>query len=486
MEINVSGNIDVSSLKNNLVEENLLGLKNALIKTLGENKTDVAIVAKTGNIIYLAVCGKGKIKIKRNNKEINVLESLTGEITRASGKNNNENFILEIPTETKEVSFFKTSWLEKIMPKKDLYLRPQNLGIVLPGQVKSHRQLIITIAILLLVAWAIFRQVSYRLENDVGVKLDKAIVKSEEKIKEAQNLVSVNRPLAREMLETERKIYESNNLSKAKEFVVKIDGEINKMMQRNFSEPTLYYDFSLIKDGASSGPAVLISGKLFFLDQNSGTLLSLDVKSKSTQVVAADEKFKSGKFLSVYTGKMYIFTNNGVFNDKKVLVIKPDPKWQEIIAMESFGGNIYLLDKKSNQIWKHISTESGFTDAKPYLNADTKADFSKAVAMGIDGSVYVLQSSGELLKFTQGRPEVLNLTGADKPIIFGGGLAVSDSLKNIYLYDSQNNRVVVFGPDGLYLSQYLISGNYSSIFVDETLQKIFLLNGAKVYSVELN
>ena len=497
------------------------GLKEALAKTLNGGKIDAAVVAKKNNIIYLVVSGAGKISLKKDGNNITVLESPNEEIIGASGKDNNDSFILTTSGLEKTVVFSKASWLKKFLPKKDLYLRPQTFGLTIPGEVKNHKQLITTVLVLLFLIWAVYRQVSYRLENDAGVKLDKAIVKAEEQIKTAKELAVLNRPLARETLENEKKNFVGIALPKAKEMVAKIDAQINILMQKFSAEPVLYYDFSLIKEGSTSGSGVYMDGKLFFLDQNSGTLLSLNTKTKSAAPVVSDEKFKTAKFISAHSDRVYLYTNDGIYrtnDNKKVLMVKPDPKWQEIIAMESFGGNLYLLDKKANQIWKHVSTETGFTDARPYLNPDTKVDFSNSATLGIDGSVYTLLTSGELLKFTQGRSDALTLTGADKPIISGGGLAISDSLKNIYIYDSENNRVVVFGPDGLYISQYiflepaniplsgneqasrrgseptipsqlvarrLISGTYSSIFVDETLQKIFLLNGAKVYSVEL-
>lgn len=488
MNINVIGSLDPVLLKNNLLEENLNGLKEALTKTVNGTQVDVSLAAKKGDVIYLVVSGAGKIFLEKDGHKIMVLESPTKEIIGASGKNNNDNLILTTPDTEKKVVFSKTEWLKKLIPKKDLYLRPQTFGLTVPQEVKNHKQLVTTVLVLLFIIWAVYRQVSYRLENDSGVKLDRAIVKAEEQIKAARELSALNKPLARETLENEKKNFTGLNLPKAKEMVVKIDGEINILIQKFNTEPALYYDFSLIKEGAAVGPATFLSGSLFFLDQNSGTLLSLSIKTKSAVGVVSDEKFKSAKFISAYSDRIYLFTGDGIYRvnvSKKALMVKPDTKWQEIVGMESFGGNIYLLDKNANQIWKHISTETGFTDARPYLNPDTKVDFSKAGTIGIDGSVNVLLTTGELLKFSQGRPAPLTLTGADKPIGSGDSLAVSDALKNIYLYDKTNSRIVVFDPAGQYLSQYLVSGTYSSIFVDETLKKIFLLTGAKVYSVEL-
>src|SRR3990167_8627140 len=97
MEITVLGNLDHNNLKNNLLEENLAGLKEAARKTLSDAGGDAAIIAKKDGVIYLVVCGAGKIMIEKKGAKTMALESVTGELTGASGKNNNETFVLITP-----------------------------------------------------------------------------------------------------------------------------------------------------------------------------------------------------------------------------------------------------------------------------------------------------------------------------------------------------------------------------------------------------
>jgi hypothetical protein len=165
------------------------------------------------------------------------------------------------------------------------------------------------------------------------------------------------------------------------------------------------------------------------------------------------------------------------------LVIKKSDKWQEIVGMNYYGGNIYLLDEKANQIWKYLG---GVGEAKNYLSAETKVDFSNAMMMNINGSIYVT-TEDKVLKFTSGKPEVFDLAGLDKPVEKITKIAATDDLQNIYLWDESGRRVVVISEAGQYQSQYIIgeSLQVDGLFADETLKKIFLLNGAKVYSINL-
>ena len=62
-----------------------------------------------------------------------------------------------------------------------------------------------------------------------------------------------------------------------------------------------------------------------------------------------------------------------------------------------------------------------------------------------------------------------------------------DTTKNVYVLDGDNKRIVVLDKDGMYLAQYvwLQDARVTQIVVSEEAQKIFLLIGGKIYSVEL-
>jgi DNA-binding beta-propeller fold protein YncE len=107
--------------------------------------------------------------------------------------------------------------------------------------------------------------------------------------------------------------------------------------------------------------------------------------------------------------------------------------------------------------------------------------------MAIDGSVWLGTSNGKILRFTQGKENTFVSKGVDPT--FGTKLAVytSDNAKNVYVLDSQNNRVVVLDKEGMYLSQYRWKDAVtpSNLVVSEEEKKILLLSGGKIYSIDL-
>jgi hypothetical protein len=151
--------------------------------------------------------------------------------------------------------------------------------------------------------------------------------------------------------------------------------------------------------------------------------------------------------------------------------------------MEVYGGNLYLLDRKANQIWKYVGAVG---EPKAYLAAEVQPDFSASAALGINGAIYV-PAGNQVYKFSLGRREEFSLTGLDKPTGKITLIAAADDLQNIYLWDEPNRRVVVVSETGQYQSQYIIDGQLSvtGLFANESLGKIFLLSGSKVYAVTI-
>ena len=91
------------------------------------------------------------------------------------------------------------------------------------------------------------------------------------------------------------------------------------------------------------------------------------------------------------------------------------------------------------------------------------------------------------LKFTQGKDDTFHMQGVDPPL--GNSLRVytDDTLKNIYVLDTQEKRVVVIGKDGIYLAQYAWPEaiGVADFSVSEEQKRILLLSEGKIFSVAL-
>ncbi|MCL4390239.1 MAG: hypothetical protein M1484_02820 [Patescibacteria group bacterium] len=250
----------------------------------------------------------------------------------------------------------------------------------------------------------------------------------------------------------------------------------------------LFYDFGLLKAGVNVSAAGLHKGQITALDSANGAVYTVTTANKGANIITAADALKSAKFIDSSGDSNYIWTPSGIYSNDKLL-LKPADKWGQIAGLATFAGNIYLLDKANSQIWKYQGTDLGFADLTPYLTAGS-VDFSRVTGFAIDGYVYVLSSSGNIVKFSAGSAQDLPVAGLDKPFANPTGIFATDDTNNIYVLDSGNNRVVVLDKSGIYKSQYVFPSTYhlepsTLLLADESTGKAFLLSGSKIFSFDL-
>ncbi len=262
--------------------------------------------------------------------------------------------------------------------------------------------------------------------------------------------------------------------------------------------PLLFYDVSLVKkDGvvhalARDGDSLLLS------DAATNTIYRMDVPSKNTQIIGGGVDVKGPMKITTHGTSTYVLVDSGILEiqstaKKPSLVIPKDSEWGTIQSIVSFGGNIYLLDVIKSRIWKYVATElktsaggHGFSERREYLNPDTLPDLTRTSGMAIDGSIFLGNADGSIIRFTQGKENTFVPKGVDpafgaSPIVYA-----SDDATFIYVLDSKYSRIVVLDKDGMYVSQYQYTGDSPSSFVVfEKLKKIMLLVKGKLYTIDL-
>ena len=111
--------------------------------------------------------------------------------------------------------------------------------------------------------------------------------------------------------------------------------------------------------------------------------------------------------------------------------------------------------------------------------------------MAIDGAIYVLKDSGQVIKLFRGeaKPFLIRHTPGD---------VLADTTKvtkvpggNLYFLDPVHSRIIVISDGGesgeaSYVRQYVIEGaeHLQDIAVDSDESRIYALDGKKVYAIE--
>ncbi len=258
----------------------------------------------------------------------------------------------------------------------------------------------------------------------------------------------------------------------------------------NFSE---FLDLNLVKEGFRAENISLSDNNLLLLDVSSGTLISIASAKKSQSILSGKDKLGDVLFSSLTGGFAFVYSKDkgiikiDISSKDDSLVAKVDKELIGVADIAGFGSNVYVLDKANNQIWKYLATTTGYSDKREYLTKDTKADFGNAKRMQIESSIYVLKEGGEILRFTKGVADNFSLSGLDKGVKSPKSFFVSSETENLYILDSGNARLVVVDKIGVYKEQYQGDkfGSASDLVVDEKSKKVYLLEGSKIFSIDL-
>jgi len=185
-------------------------------------------------------------------------------------------------------------------------------------------------------------------------------------------------------------------------------------------------------------------------------------------------------------GKNNFYINDkGVFKEDKQ-IIKNDSDWDNAAGIGVYFGNIYVLDKTKGGIIKFVPAGSGYSKST-YFTGSTSPDLSNATGMAIDGSIWVVLSSGNVLKFTRGVSDNLKVSGLDKPLSNSTKIWANLDSEKVYVLDKGNGRIVVLDKTGVYKEQYQagIIKNAKDFDISEKDKKIFILSSGKIYAIDL-
>jgi hypothetical protein len=200
------------------------------------------------------------------------------------------------------------------------------------------------------------------------------------------------------------------------------------------------------------------------------------------------------------SGRLFILDKQGhVLQYDPLLGMESFPtaetgSWLEPIAASGYYGRLYVLDPRTTRVLRYVLTNSGYeASSGDYFIAGTDSKISNAVDLCIDGNMYILHADGMISKYQEGTGVPFTQSNLDVPLKNPSSIAASGFMDEggyVYVADAGNQRVVQFSKSGEFIRQLRSSdatnmNDLRNIFVDEAAQKLFLLNGNKLYVVQL-
>jgi len=148
--------------------------------------------------------------------------------------------------------------------------------------------------------------------------------------------------------------------------------------------------------------------------------------------------------------------------------LKGDLQPGAITLIETYGGQFYALDRRANQVWKYVPVNGVYADAPlAYFSSEMAPQLQNALAMALDGRLYLLLGDGMIRTYFRGTEDVsFRLDGvplADfHPTVMAMGADVNNGL--IYLGDPKQGALVALNKRGQYRRQFRLP--------DETLAQL--------------
>ena len=365
----------------------------------------------------------------------------------------------------------------------------------------KNKILVLLLAVIVVLGVLIFFANSNRAQRDQLDKLDQTLSAVQDKIAEAETKGAYDKDAAKQILDKAyldaKSVLDSGYYrEKATIYLLQIEDTRDKLDNvKRVENPKVLADLSKKNPAVNALGFAIVSDRVFVFESNALYELVLDqIQDPLTiddkeQVIAAtgfDERSsvvfltKGGKLIEYKDGTMsFLDTDDGSFRKAQ--------------AIEDWSNKIYLLDVAGNQVWKYTYKGSlnKFGVAEAYVSDGT--DVSKSQDLAIDSNVYLLQNSGDILKFYGGSKAKFYINNAPFNLFKNPRVIyTNEKLDNVYVLDAQDGRVLVFKKDTktgnlIYSSQYLFDkvGELRDLYVNADSKKMYVLTKDKVLEVAL-
>lgn len=276
-----------------------------------------------------------------------------------------------------------------------------------------------------------------------------------------------------------------------KELFKKIKERLYKVQNiSEINQPVLIADFSLEKDIEIYPPLYIYENKINILSQNQ--IINIDVKNQNIKRNSFVVKGLANGLSYYFPAKKTIYS----FENEKTLQITDTIKLtseikeaalhhnENIKKFAVYNDKMYVISSSDKyfSIWKHSPSLSGF--GKPTLWAtDNLPENANLASFAIDGSLYLLFSNNQILKYYRGNKAKwsYDVESIDKNIEYNK-IITNDEYK--YLYLLGKNRVSILSKNGEFLGHFLLPSlnDMKDVAVNEGTKTIYVLDGKKIYA----
>lgn len=353
------------------------------------------------------------------------------------------------------------------------------------------------VILFLILLWSVGFGYQRRTHSQLIKKVKTSQEKIDQKLNEAADLSSVNlqRSLilfteAKKELENLKKIVGKKEIKEVKDLEQLISAKEKEIIKKEEKKYEEFYDLALITKEGQGIKLYLDKETAAILNSETGEIYTLSLTKKSTLTVKNTE-IKKATLVALYNDQIFFYQKEkGVYKvgpDNKInLIVKKDDDWGDLIDFWVFNGNLYLLDKNKDEIYKYLVAEGGYSGKISYFKSGQSIDLAEANSMAIDSSVYVA-SNNNVYKYTAGARDEFNIDVPGKEGRSFNKIFTDKNSGKIYLWEKNNGRIYILSKNGQYERQIdsSIFSKASDFVVLEAEKNIYALVKNKIYKVGL-
>lgn len=371
-------------------------------------------------------------------------------------------------------------------PRKGFKL-PKIKGLSLPRVIGI---LVIVLAIsVLLTTWQ-------QAKKARAQEFERLLTEATQSLDEAGGLVGLSNERAKELVDGARADLErahdlSPDASRIDPLLARADGLFNAIEKITpVGEENLVYDLNLQVQDAQ-GLAVSGSGSLVYvLEGKREAVFAIDFsKELPSTLVLGEGKIAGAQELVAEGGYLYLRGTKNLYRINTANQEVGEPidfdRISKSTALDTYLGNVYLLNPEEEQIYKFWNLPAGYSKANSWVKEALA--MTGVVDFAIDGEVWLLQSNGQLVRLVAGKQAPFAISNLSTPMSEPIKIFTQPKFKHLYILDRGEKRVVVLEKIGNFLRQFkgdLLSGA-SDLWVSANEKTLYILAGSKIYKIGL-
>ncbi len=307
---------------------------------------------------------------------------------------------------------------------------------------------------------------------------------------------------AREILEEARAMTQSlptdNEDRNAKQAALleRITAQLNKTKNLStIAHPLLIADLEIADTAINPKQLLAVQGILYTYSPATNTVFAINPADKSATRISATPGI-TGFFEQASvsdSGSIVFYHNNHGFVgfDPSTGVYTPVPVDigdGQVDRFLLYQKKFYRFDSARKQLFRHNASGNGFGAGVAWITTAPVPEIDQTRDIAIDGAIYLLLPSGNILKYVSGQPEPFIISKVDPWFSSPTRIVTNADMNNIYILDPQSKRLVIISKTGEMVNQYTSDAfdDLRDVVVEEKNQKVYLLNGKKIYGIALN